>query len=167
MGYCWRSWMPVLPSPLIWFYQSVSQNSVAVMLNHTTWSASAHMSGICICMAWLNDYHCDPWLHAHRHTHANKQIPRTFIVGLLTCFTVKLHMSRQFFRKRCLHARVCSMGSFLKHEYLPATYRKKIKFTSHSVVHHYHLILPAFDWWLILLLYPGVFLEYSEEPTML
>lgn len=60
--------MPVLPSPLIWFYQSLSQNSVAVMLIHATWSASAHMSGICICMAWLNDHHCDSWLHAHRHT---------------------------------------------------------------------------------------------------
>lgn len=66
-GYCQRSWMPLLLPPLICLYQSVSLNSVAVMLNHThNQSAWAHVSGISICIARLNEYHCNPWLDVHR-----------------------------------------------------------------------------------------------------
>lgn len=34
-GYCWRSWMALLRSPLIELYQSVAPSSIAVMSNHT------------------------------------------------------------------------------------------------------------------------------------
>lgn len=55
--------MPVLHSPLIWLYQSVSQNSIAVMLNQ---SACTHMSDICICIACLKEYHFNSSLNGHR-----------------------------------------------------------------------------------------------------
>lgn len=77
--------MPVLHSPLIWLYQSVSQNSIAVMLNHTT-RVPALTSDICICIACSNEYHFNSSLNRQRGLSACMSKSLHAVVVFVTCF---------------------------------------------------------------------------------